>query len=77
MLVEERSVEFQSLRSSKDKREDDISDAEAMTFLHSECLDQLSPLIPAWCFREQDIGCLIHLDKSSEVEGRTDKPKVT
>ena len=76
-LVEERSVETQSLRSFEDKREDNISEAEARTFLCLQCLDQLSPPIPARCFQEQDGGCLIHLDKSSKVERRTDKSKVT
>ena len=75
--VEERSVEIQSFRSFKDKREDNISEAEARTFLHLQSLDQLSPPIPDRCFQEQDGGCLIHLDKSSEVDGRTDKTKVT
>ena len=63
-LVEERSVETQSLRSSKDRRKDNIVETEAMTFLQLSCLDQLSPPMTAQCFQEQDGGCLIHLDKS-------------
>ena len=76
-LVEEESVKTQSLRKSEEKREDDIYEAEAVTFLHLQHLCQLSPPLPAQCFQDQDGGGLIHLDKSSGVEGRTDKPKVT